>query len=128
MEPKRWRSLINGLHYLPQLANRGDAFMENHDSYEAGRLFHFDNLFGAGEASYGIIDLRQIGEIACERGYEIALHPQVCMELSYIVSGSGTFQIGDAVLEVRAGDLVFNNPGHHHAIQASASDMLRFVY
>ncbi|WP_020617082.1 helix-turn-helix domain-containing protein [Paenibacillus daejeonensis] len=102
--------------------------MDNHDSHEAGRLFHFDNLFGAGEASYGMIDLRQIGEIACERGYEIALHPQVCMELSYIVSGSGTFQIGDTVLQVRAGDLVFNNPGYDHAIQAGASDMLRFVY
>ena len=102
--------------------------MDNHDSIEAGRLFHFDNLFEAGEASYGMIDLLQIGEIACERGYEIPLHPQVCMELSYIVSGSGSFIIGGTTLEVRAGDLVFNNPGHAHAIHAGSSDMLRFVY
>jgi len=102
--------------------------MDHQDSVEAGRLFHFDNLFAAGEASYGMIDLLQIGEIACERGYEIALHPQVCMELSYIVSGSGSFVIGDTTLQVQAGDLVFNNPGYSHAIHAGASDVLRFVY
>ncbi|MFS0725516.1 helix-turn-helix domain-containing protein [Paenibacillus sp. 1P07SE] len=102
--------------------------METQDTAQAGRLFHFDNLFESGEATYGMIDLLQIGEIACERDYEIALHPQHCMELSYIVAGSGSFKVGDAAFDVRAGDLIFNNPGYAHAIQAGASDMLRFVY
>ncbi|MBD2847123.1 helix-turn-helix transcriptional regulator [Paenibacillus sp. IB182496] len=102
--------------------------MTKRDSQQAGRLFHFDNYFERGEAVYGMVELVQIGEIACERGYEIAPHEQSCMELSCIVSGSGTVRVGDEELAVRAGDLVFNNAGHAHAITASDADMLRFIY
>lgn len=94
----------------------------------AGCLFHFDNVFAKGQETYGGIDLYQIGEICCECGHEIPSHRQICLELSYIVSGSGYFHIDDTCIEVGEGDIIFNNVGHMHAIQTDASSMLRFVY
>jgi AraC-like DNA-binding protein len=98
------------------------------DDKRAGCLFHFDNVFAWGEMTFGGIDLHQIGEICCECGYEIAPHRQACLELSCIVSGSGYFTVGDAVLKVSEGDIVFNGVGHTHAIRADDSSMLRFLY
>lgn len=94
----------------------------------AGCLFHFDNEFSKGKETYGGIDLYQIGEICCESGYEIAPHRQFCLELSYIVSGSGYFYIDDECIEVGAGDIIFNGEGHMHAIKTDESSMLRFIY
>lgn len=95
---------------------------------QAGCLFHFDNVFAKGESTFGGIDLYQIGEICCECGYEIAPHRQFCLELSYIVSGSGFFYSDDTRIQVREGDIVCNAVGHTHAIRSEATSMLRFVY
>ncbi|GAA3404262.1 AraC family transcriptional regulator [Paenibacillus hodogayensis] len=94
----------------------------------AGCLFHFDNVFAAGESTFGCIDLYQIGEICCEGGHEISSHRQKCLELSYIVSGSGVFYCDGKAVKVTQGDIVCNAFGHMHAIAADASSLLRFVY
>lgn len=94
----------------------------------AGCLFHFDNVFSKEKETFGGIDLLQIGEICCESGYEIRPHPQLCSELSYIVSGSGYFYIDGTRVKVGEGDIIFNAEGYTHAIETDASSMLRFVY
>lgn len=95
---------------------------------DAGTPFHFDNMFAPGEARFGGIDLYQIGEIWCECGYEVGAHTQWCLELSYIVSGSGCFVADGERIPVEAGDIFFNALGHTHAIETSSSSTLRFVY
>ncbi|MBP1994914.1 helix-turn-helix domain-containing protein [Paenibacillus eucommiae] len=98
------------------------------DSRQMGCLFHFDNIFAAKQATFGGIDLFQIGEICCECGYEVRAHNQFCLELSCIVSGSGYFYIDDTCIKVEAGDIVFNSIGHRHEIKTDRTNMLRFVY
>jgi len=93
---------------------------------QASCLFHFDNVFA--KERFGGIDLYQFGEIFCERGYEIQRHDQKCLELSFIVSGSGYFYIDDVCVKVSEGDIIFNAVGHTHAIRTEASSMLRFAY
>ena len=95
---------------------------------QASCLFHFDNVFAKGQSKFGGIDLYQFGEIFCECGYEIKRHEQQCLELSFIVSGSGFFYIDDKCIKVSEGDVIFNAVGHTHAIRTEASSMLRFAY
>ncbi|NOU67383.1 helix-turn-helix domain-containing protein [Paenibacillus sp. LMG 31461] len=102
--------------------------MDMEETKHGGCLFHFDNIFGNGEAVFGGIDLFQIGEICCECGYEIPVHYQYCLELSCIVSGSGYFYINDSCIQVEAGDILFNSVGHSHSIKTDQTNMLRFVY
>lgn len=102
--------------------------MDIEDTKQAGCLFHFDNIFAEGQATFGGINLLQIGEICCECGYEIPAHRQFCLELSCIVSGSGYFYIDDTCIKVEAGDILFNKVGHRHTIRADQTNMLRFVY
>ena len=56
-----------------------------------GTSFHFDNLFENKLMPFRLFDLFQIGEICCEREYEIPFHVQLCDEISYILSGKGIF-------------------------------------
>lgn len=91
-------------------------------------MFHFDNVFPKGGSTFGSIDLYQIGEICCECGYEIKPHRQYCLELSYIVSGSGFFYSDDTRIPVSEGDIVCNAVGYTHAIRTDSTSMLRFVY
>lgn len=99
-----------------------------HSKRDAGTLFHFDNVFGMDELRFGGINLYQIGELWAECGYQVAPHLQYCMELSYIVSGSGYFYIDGQQIEVGEGDIFYNAVGHVHAIATSPSSTLRFVY
>lgn len=91
-------------------------------------MFHFDNVFPKGGSTFGSIDLFQIGEICCERGYEIKPHLQYCLELSYIVSGSGFFYSDDTCIPVSEGDIICNAVGYKHAIRTDSASLLRFVY
>lgn len=102
--------------------------MDMENTMHAGCQFHFDNKFVEGQATFGGIDLFQIGEICCECGYEIPAHNQYCLELSCIVSGSGYFFINDTCIKVAAGDILFNSAGYSHAIKTDQTNMLRFVY
>ncbi|MFB9753748.1 helix-turn-helix domain-containing protein [Paenibacillus hodogayensis] len=72
--------------------------------------------------------MHQIGEICCESGYEIPLHRQYCLELSYIVSGRGYFDCEGVPLLVQEGDLICNAIGSTHAIRTEKNSMLRFLY
>ncbi|NOU65402.1 helix-turn-helix domain-containing protein [Paenibacillus sp. LMG 31461] len=102
--------------------------MDIKDALQAGCLFHFDNFFAKDQEPYGCVKLFQIGEICCESGYVVRAHNQYCLEISCIVSGSGYFHIDDTRIQVDAGDIVFNNVGHIHAITADRSNMLRYLY
>ncbi|MCD9023800.1 AraC family transcriptional regulator [Cohnella silvisoli] len=95
---------------------------------DAGCHFHFDNVFAKGESKFGGIDLYQIGELWCEAGYEVLPHRQFCLELSYIVSGSGFFFIDDECVKVGEGDIFYNAVGHVHSIKTDSSSTLRYVY
>ncbi len=93
-----------------------------------GKYFHFDNVFWSHPLKCGILDLYQIGELCCERGFRIEDHVQEVYEITYVISGSG-FICNDGVrVRVGEGDVFVSAVGHRHAIDADPADILRFAY
>ena len=93
-----------------------------------GVSFHLDKAFGQEPVRFRLFDLYQVGEICCEREYEIPLHIQPCDEISFILSGKGVFYIDDTPFPVRPGDVVLNKTGQTHFIRSDRSEKLRFAY
>jgi len=98
------------------------------DSELVGKHFHFNNDFFHAPLPCGLIDLYQIGELCCERGYEIELHEQPCHEISYIVSGKGVAYVDGEATSLEEGDILFNHRDYTHAIEADRNNMLRYLY
>lgn len=90
--------------------------------------FHFDNIYWQKKCDLGHIVLDQIGDLCCSAGYEVDEHVQWCYEISYIVSGSGTFIVDGERFEVSRNQVVLNRPGQRHQIISSTADPLRYVY
>ncbi len=93
-----------------------------------GTSFHLDKAFGQNPIRFRLFDLYQVGEICCEREYEIPLHVQQCDEISFILSGKGVFYIDDVPFAVHPGDVVLNKTGQRHFIRSDRSEKLRFAY
>ncbi len=93
-----------------------------------GISFHFDNTFDNELMPFRLFDLYQIGEICCERKYEIPFHVQPCDEISYILSGKGIFYINGAPFPVKSGDVILNRIGETHFIRSDPEQKLRFAY
>ncbi len=49
-------------------------------------------------------------------------------ELNLITSGTGTFGVGDAVLPIRAGDLLFFKPGQDHELIEASADFYLYAF
>lgn len=93
-----------------------------------GTWFHYDHVFTHSSMKLEMLELTQIGEICLEPGFEIAEHPQHCHEISYIISGRGTFLQDGVCASVSAGDLIITPSTGIHAIRASDTESLSFAY
>ncbi|MBE6883550.1 MAG: helix-turn-helix transcriptional regulator [Ruminococcaceae bacterium] len=89
---------------------------------------HFDNLFEDNELSIGAYLLYQAGDLACEGGYTVEEHDQVVDEISYIVSGEGTFIANGKEFPVKKGDVIVSAQGERHNIFSSQINPIRFFY
>ncbi len=98
-----------------------------HDAERFGKVYHFDNVMPIPKR-YGFIRLYQIGELQCGVGYEVSQHTQYCPEISYIVSGSGTFGCNGDFFSVGEGDIFLNRIGDTHLIRSDPQENLRFLY
>lgn len=90
--------------------------------------FHFDNTYASMDMLYGPYILYQIGDLSCEAGYQTFLHEQTVYEVTYVLSGSGSFYVDDRVFEMQKGDLLIVCKGQMHNIISSESDPLRYFY
>lgn len=90
--------------------------------------FHYDHIDCEHTKSYGNINLYQIGDICCEPSMSIDAHPQVCYEITLIVSGSAVCRTNGRTVHLKKGDLHFCKPGDTHAIYADAHAPLRYFY
>lgn len=93
-----------------------------------GKRFEFNNEFFDEPLKLGFIDLYQIGELYCEAGFQIKAHAQSVYEISFIVSGEGTFITDGVETHVRENNVYLNSIGHVHAIRADKGSPLRFFY
>lgn len=89
--------------------------------------YHFDNISQA-RLHCGGLALYQYGELWCGAGSSVEEHSQLCYELTYVLSGTGTVQTGERSYAVRAQDCVLSFPGEAHAIRSDSVDPLRFAF
>lgn len=93
-----------------------------------GTRFHYDNIYHERPIDFDDLRLIQIGEICLESGFEIESHPQFCFEISYIISGKGTFIFDGTETLVSAGDIIITPDNSTHSVIASKSDEINFCY
>ncbi len=92
-----------------------------------GKRYHFDNVYHP-YMQLSKVQLVQAGELIVGDGYLIPEHVQVCMEISYVVSGHCDFYTDSQVFHAKAGDIHVISQGKRHQIVAGSGDNLRMAY
>lgn len=92
-----------------------------------GKKFQFDQNF-TNPLNYGLIKLYQIGEICCEPTFQVPEHKQWCYEISYIISGSGSFFTNGQKIDVTPEDIVIVPKNAMHSITAGSNEPIHYAY
>lgn len=95
---------------------------------DIGTRFHYDHSFFLESIKLGCWELFQIGELCLEPLSRVEAHEQKCFEISYIISGSGTFYHNNNPIKVKTGDLIFSPCANSHEIVADEYDKLHYAY
>lgn len=98
------------------------------DSNVFGKRYEYNNEYFANPIPFHFAQLYQIGELSCEEGFQIKEHRQPTYEISYVVTGRGTFVTNGRTCAVAENDVFINVPGQVHAIRANRGTPLRFCY
>ncbi len=93
-----------------------------------GTYFSFSKNHFTSPERIGHYDLYQVGELEMSENTYISEHRQVCFEISYILSGEGTFSTGKTVMPVSTGDIHIISPEVYHEIKAAKTKGLRFAF
>lgn len=91
-----------------------------------GFIFRFDRTYKGQLRQYDCIRVWQISENSLEPNREIPEHRQLCHEISYVISGKGTFFSGDEGKELQAGDIQLVSKNSLHKILPDGQSNLRF--
>ena len=94
---------------------------------QEGFIFQFDNSFPDQAEEYDFIKIWQISEYSIEPNREIVEHVQYCNEITYIISGKGTFYNGDEQVTLQQGDIHVIGKGISHRIVPEERSNLRFA-
>lgn len=91
-----------------------------------GFIFQFDRSYRGQLRQYDCIHIWQISENSLEPNREIQEHLQYCYEISYVISGKGTFYCGDSSQVLQAGDVQLISRDVLHKIVPDGQSNLRF--
>lgn len=91
------------------------------------KYFEFTKNFFRNPEKLGHYDIYQVGELELSENACIPEHRQVCHEISYILSGEGTFSTGDTNITVRSGDIHVISKNATHTISTGKNKGLRFA-
>lgn len=91
-----------------------------------GFIFQFDRSYAGQVRQYNCIRVWQISENSLEPNREILEHRQICHEISYVISGKGTFFSGEEGQELQAGDIQLVSKDTLHKILPDGQSNLRF--
>lgn len=92
-----------------------------------GFVFRFDNSYNEKAEVFDFIKVWQISEYTLDPNREILEHVQFCHEITYVISGKGTFLSGDARDELQQGDIHLITKGVSHRIIPQERSNLRFA-
>ena len=90
--------------------------------------FHYDHVYEGFYRHVGPYVVYQIGDLICDPGYHVEEHEQLVYEITYIVSGEGTFYTNGEAHPVEKGTLFLNRIAERHEIFSSEHAPLRYFY
>ena len=93
-----------------------------------GKRYEYNNDFFDQPLDLGFVKLCQVGELFCESGFQVDVHNQTVYEISYIVTGKGTFITNGKECQVSPNDIYINRLNQTHAIRADCGVPLRYCY
>ena len=93
-----------------------------------GKRYEYNNEYFDQPLELGFIRLYQVGELFCESGFQIEPHMQTTFEISYIVTGKGTFLTNGKECPVSQNDIYISSVNQIHAIRADKGVPLRYCY
>lgn len=93
-----------------------------------GKRVHFDNLYLEEPKQYGAFLIYQVGDLNCKGEYKVEQHVQHCHEITYIVSGTGTFEKDGKFYRVKSGDIFLSPYESTHTVISSEEDPIRYYY
>ena len=92
-----------------------------------GFIFQFDKSYEDQMEEFDFIKVRQISENNIEPIREIQEHTQMCHEITYIISGKGTFYSGATESLLQQGDIHVISKGVRHRIVPAERSNLSFA-
>ncbi len=95
---------------------------------DVGKQFEFNWYSRKAAMNLGGIRLMQLGTVCCEPGYEIAPHTQWCYEISYFISGNGTFITDGKETPIHCNEVFLTPLGSIHSIAVGAHEPLHYSY
>lgn len=93
-----------------------------------GKRYEYNNEYFDSPLKFGCIEMHQVGELFCEAGFTVPIHKQTVYEISYIVTGRGTFVVDGQECAVAEHDVFINTTDHMHTIRADQGVPLRYCY
>ena len=91
------------------------------------KYFEFTKNYFTTPRKLGHFDLFQAGELEMSENAYIEEHRQVCHEISYILSGEGTFSTEDTELTVHPEDIHIISKDFNHTIKTGKNKGIRFA-
>lgn len=91
------------------------------------KRYHMSMDFFETPLSLELFDVYQISDLACSSDFETLVHQQVCYEISYIVSGEGTFTRNGASYAVKPNMIFVVNAADTHHVKSSKHNPLRYM-
>lgn len=92
-----------------------------------GFVFRFDNSYNEEAEIFDFVKVWQISEYTLDPNREILEHVQFCHEITYVISGKGTFLSDDSRDELQQGDIHLIAKGVSHRIIPQERSNLRFA-
>ena len=92
-----------------------------------GFVFMFDNSYNEKAEEFDFVKVWQISEYTLDPNREIFEHVQFCHEITYVISGKGTFLSGENQDDLQQGDIHVITKGVSHRIIPQERSNLRFA-
>ncbi len=91
------------------------------------KRYHLNVDYFSSPLTLGLFNIYQISDLACSSDYEVPNHKQLCYEISYIVSGEGTFYVNGTAWPVKPNMVFFTGISDIHRIKSFRTNPLRYM-
>ena len=101
---------------------RATHFFDQSDSNRYKKKYHLSMEFLDKALTLGLFQVFQVCDLSCSSDYQCPPHQQICLEISYIVSGHGIYERNNVPYEVTPNTVFLVNDHDLHAVRSSKDD------